>query len=158
DDPALRQGIVIRLAQVLAHSDRLAEASDALAREIPYTRDPRARLRLQSEQFMWDAFDAAEPDSPARSRRLTRLADRLTGRDLTERYVIGLRAWDACLRGEPVDVVLHHAVRALGNEFSWAHEDRGFEVPVLAAMVHMYADRPGRAEELFEAGTAEFER
>lgn len=158
DDPALRQGIVIRLAQVLAHSDRLAEASDSLAREIPHTPDARTRLRLQSEQFMWDAFDAVEPDSPARSRRLTRLADRLTGRDLTERYIIGLRAWDACLRGEPVDVVLHHAVRALGKEFSWAYEDRGFEVPVLAAMVHMYADRPGRAEELFEAGTAEFER
>ncbi|MFE2141124.1 ATP-binding protein [Streptomyces sp. NPDC059456] len=158
DDPALRQGIVIRLAQVLAHSDRLAEASDSLAREIPYTRDVRARLRLQSEQFMWDAFNAVEPDSPARSRRLARLADRLTGRDLTERYVIGLRAWDACLRGEPVATALHHAVRALGTEFSWAYEDRGFEVPVLAAMVHMYADRPGRAEELFEAGTAEFER
>ncbi|MFI8340878.1 ATP-binding protein [Streptomyces sp. NPDC085639] len=158
DDPALRQGIVIRLAQVLAHSDRLAEASESLAREIPYTQDVRARLRLQSEQFMWDAFNAAETDSPARSRRLTRLADRLTGRDLTERYIIGLRAWDACLRGEPVDVVLHHAGRVLEEPFSWAHEDRGFEVPVLAAMVHMYADRPGRAEELFEAGTAEFER
>ncbi|MFG3000641.1 ATP-binding protein [Streptomyces sp. NPDC048340] len=158
DDPALRQGIVIRLAQVLAHSDRLADASEALAREIPHTQDVRARLRLQSEQFMWDAFNAAEPDSPARSRRLARLADRLTGRDLTERYVIGLRAWDACLRGEPVDVVLHHASRALSTGFSWAYEDRGFEVPVLAAMVHMYADRPGRAEELFEAGTAEFER
>ncbi|MGW6572428.1 ATP-binding protein [Streptomyces sp. NPDC054945] len=158
DDPALRQGIVIRLAQVLAHSDRLAEASDSLAREIPYTQDVRARLRLQSEQFMWDAFNAAETDSPARSRRLARLADRLTGRDLTERYIIGLRAWDACLRGEPVDVVLHHAGRVLERPFSWAHEDRGFEVPVLAAMVHMYADRPGRAEELFEAGTAEFER
>ncbi|MFD9354471.1 ATP-binding protein [Streptomyces sp. NPDC060031] len=158
DDPALRQGIVIRLAQVLAHSDRLAEASESLAREIPHTHDVRARLRLQSEQFMWDAFNAAEPDSPARSRRLARLADRLTGRDLTERYVIGLRAWDACLRGEPVDVVLHHARRALAAEFSWAYEDRGFEVPVLTAMVHMYADRPGRAEELFEAGTAEFER
>ncbi|MET9881909.1 AAA family ATPase [Streptomyces sp. NPDC006430] len=158
DDPALRQGIVIRLAQVLAHSDRLAEASESLAREIPYTQDVRARLRLQSEQFMWDAFDAAEPDSPARSRRLAGLADRLTGRDLTERYVIGLRAWDACLRGEPVDVVLHHARRALSPALSWAHEDRGFEVPALTAMVHMYADRPGRAEELFEAGTAEFER
>ncbi|MFD9411405.1 ATP-binding protein [Streptomyces sp. NPDC059989] len=158
DDPALRQGIVIRLAQVLAHSDHLAEASAALAREIPHTRDARARLRLQSERFMWDAFDAAEPDSPARSRRLAHLAGRLTGRDLTERYVIGLRAWDACLRGEPVDVVLHHAGRALGRQLSWAHEDRGFEVPVLVAMVHMYADRPWRAEELFEAGTAEFER
>ena len=50
---------------------------------------------------MWDAFRADEPDSPARSRRLARLADRLTGRDLTERYIIGLRAWDATLRGEP---------------------------------------------------------
>ncbi|MGW6709625.1 ATP-binding protein [Streptomyces sp. NPDC054956] len=158
EDPALRQGIVIRLAQVLSHSDRLAEASESLAREIPYTQDVRARLRLQSEQFMWDAFNAAETDSPARSRRLAKLADRLTGRDLTERYVIGLRAWDACLRGEPVDVVLHHAGRVLETEFSWAYEDRGFEVPVLVAMVHMYADRPGRAEELFEAGTAEFER
>ncbi|MEU6756476.1 AAA family ATPase [Streptomyces sp. NPDC046685] len=158
DDPALRQGIVIRLAQVLAHSDRLADASLALAQEIPYTQDVRARLRLQSEQFMWDAFDAAETDSPARSRRLARLADRLTGRDLTERYIIGLRAWDACLRGEPVDVVLHHAGRALEREFSWAQEDRGFEVPVLVAMAHVYADRPGRAEELCEAGTAAFER
>ncbi|MFD3538156.1 ATP-binding protein [Streptomyces sp. NPDC058662] len=158
DDPALRQGIVIRLAQVLAHSDHLLEASEALAREIPHTHDARARLRLQSEQFMWDAFNAAEPDSPARSRRLAKLADRLTGRDLTERYVIGLRAWDACLRGEPVDVVLHHAGRVLEEHFSWAHEDRGFEVPVLVAMAHVYADRPGRAEELFDAGTAEFER
>ncbi|MEU8438646.1 AAA family ATPase, partial [Streptomyces sp. NPDC029216] len=158
DDPALRQGIVIRLAQVLAHSDHLRAASDLLAREIPRTQEPRARLRLQSEQFMWDAFDAAEPDSPARSRRLAKLADRLTGRDLTERYVIGLRAWDACLRGEPREVALHHAGRVLEQPFSWAHEDRGFEVPVLAALVHMYADRPGRAEELFEAGTAEFER
>ncbi|WP_405982211.1 ATP-binding protein [Streptomyces sp. NBC_00158] len=158
DDPALRQGIVIRLAQVLAHSDHLAAASELLGREIPRTHDARARLRLQSEQFMWDAFNAAETDSPARSRRLTRLADRLPGRDLTERYVIGLRAWDACLRGEPLDTVLHHADRVLAEPFSWAHEDRGFEVPVLAAMVHMYADRPGRAEELFEEGTAEFER
>ncbi|QES51612.1 hypothetical protein DEJ50_30950 [Streptomyces venezuelae] len=158
DDPALRQGIVIRLAQVLAHSDRLAEASEALAREIPHTPDVRNRLRLQSEQFMWDAFRADEPDSPARSRRLAKLADRLPGRDLTERYVIGLRAWDATLRGEPVDTVLHHARRALGDRLSWAEPDRGFEVPVLVALTHLYADRPGRAEELFEAGTAEFER
>ncbi|MFD3717130.1 ATP-binding protein [Streptomyces sp. NPDC058674] len=158
DDTALRQGIVIRLAQVLSHSDHLSEASDLLAREIPRTQDPRARLRLQSEQFMWDAFNAAEPDSPTRSRRLAKLADRLTGRDLTERYVIGLRTWDACLRGEPVDVVLHHAGRVLREPFSWAYADHGFEVPVLTAMVHLYADRPWKAEELFDAGTAEFER
>ena len=35
---------------------------------------------------------------------------------------------------------------------SWADEDRGFEVPVLVALAFMYADRPGRAEELFAAG------
>lgn len=156
-DPELRHNIVYRLSQVLAHSDRLAEASETLAREVRVTGDARVRLRMQSEQFMWDAFRADEPDSPARSRRLTRLADRLTGRDLTERYVIGLRAWDATLRGEPAHVALHHAERALAGGFRWAEADRGFEVPVLVALTFMYADRPGRTEELFAAGIADFE-
>ena len=157
-DPALRHNIVYRLSQVLAHSDRLAEASDTLAREVKVTGDARVRLRMQSEQFMWDAFRADEPDSPARSRRLARLADRLTGRDLTERYVIGLRAWDATLRGEPARVAVHHAERALTGGLGWAEADRGFEVPVLVALTFMYADRPGRTEELFADGIADFER
>lgn len=157
-DPALRHGIVYRLSQVLAHSDRLVEASELLGRESRLTTDARSRLRMQSEKFMWDAFRADEPDSPARSRRLAQLADRLTGRDLTERYVIGLRAWDATLRGEPSAVAVGHAERALAGGLSWADESRGFEVPVLVALTFLYADRPGRAEELFAAGTAEFER
>lgn len=157
-DPALRHSIVYRLSQVLAHSDRLGEASDTLAREIRVTGDVRVRLRMQSEQFMWDAFRADEPESPARSRRLARLADRLTGRDLTERYVIGLRAWDATLRGEPAHIAVHHAERALAGGLGWAEADRGFEVPVLVALTFMYADRPGRTEELFAAGIADFER
>ncbi|MFE0642454.1 ATP-binding protein [Streptomyces sp. NPDC058877] len=156
-DPALRHGIVYRLSQVLAHSDRLAEASELLAREAGRTTDARSRLRMQAEKFMWDAFRADEPDSPARSRRLAALADRLTGRDLTERYVIGLRAWDATLRAEPSAVALRHAERALEGGLSWADEGRGFEVPVLVALTFLYADRPGRAEELFAVGTAEFE-
>ncbi|MFD6284871.1 ATP-binding protein [Streptomyces sp. NPDC060205] len=158
DDPGLRHNIVYRLSQVLAHSDRLGEASDTLAREIKVTGDVRVRLRMQSEQFMWDAFRADEPASPARSRRLARLADRLTGRDLTERYVIGLRAWDATLRGEPAHIAVRHAERALAGGFGWAEADRGFEVPVLVALTFMYADRPGRTEELFAAGIADFER
>lgn len=157
-DPALRQGIVYRLSQVLAHSDRLAEASETLAREMRRTTDPRVRLRMQAEQFMWDAFRADEPDSPARSRRLTKLADRLTGRDLTERYIIGLRTWDATLRGEPATTVVHHAERALAGGLRWAaDEDRGFEVPALVALSFLYADRPGRTEELFVEGIADFE-
>ncbi|MEU5220005.1 AAA family ATPase [Streptomyces sp. NPDC020807] len=157
-DPALRHGIVYRLSQVLAHSDRLVEASELLGREAERTDDARSRLRMRAEKFMWDAFRADEPDSPARSRRLAALADRLTGRDLTERYVIGLRAWDATLRAEPSAVAVRHAERALEGGLSWADESRGFEVPVLTALTFLYADRPGRAEELFAAGTAEFER
>ncbi|MFC4501003.1 MULTISPECIES: ATP-binding protein [Streptomyces] len=157
-DPALRRHIVYRLSQVLAHSDRLAEASDTLAREIRVTQDPKDRLRLLSEQFMWDAFRADEPDHPARSRRLARLADRLTGRDLTERYVIGLRTWDAIQRGEPAHVALQHAERALDGGLGWAEPDRLFEVPVLVALAFTYADRPDRTEELFAAGIADFEK
>ncbi|MFF8723863.1 ATP-binding protein [Streptomyces sp. NPDC015238] len=158
-DPALRHGIVYRLAQVLSHSDRLVEASELLERESRQpTTDARSRLRMQAEKFLWDALRADEPEAPARSRRLATLADRLSGRDLTERYIIGLRAWDATLRAEPATVALRHAERALEGGLTWADESRNFEVPVLVALLHLYADRPGRAEELFAAGTAEFER
>ncbi|MFF5922387.1 ATP-binding protein [Streptomyces flavochromogenes] len=157
-DPALRHGIVYRLAQVLAHSDRLVEASELLGEEARKATDARSRLRMQAEKFMWDALRADEPESPARSRRLAALADRLTGRDVTERYIIGLRAWDATLRAEPASLALKEAERALEGGLTWADESRGFEVPVLVALLHLYADRPGRAEELFAAGTAEFEK
>lgn len=157
-EPALRHRIVYRLSQVLAHSDRLAEASETLAHEIRLTDDARVRLRMLSEQFMWDAFRADEPDHPSRSRRLARLADRLQGRDLTERYIIGLRTWDAIQRGEPADTALRHAERALAGGLGWAEADRGFEVPVLVALAFMYADRPDRTEELFAAGIADYER
>jgi DNA-binding CsgD family transcriptional regulator len=157
-EPDLRHRIVYRLSQVLAHSDRLAEASETLAHEIKVTDDARVKLRMISEQFMWDAFRADEPDHPSRSRRMARLADRLAGRDLTERYIIGLRTWDAVLRGEPAHIALHHAERALTGGLGWAEPDRGFEVPVLVALAFTYADRPGRTEELFAAGIADFER
>jgi tetratricopeptide (TPR) repeat protein len=157
-DPALRDGIVFRLSQCLAHSDRLSEAAEVVADAARRATTARSRLRMQAEQFMWDAFRTDETDSPGRSRRLARLADRLTGRDLTERYVIGLRAWDATVRGEPAATALRYADRALAGGMPWADEDRGFEVPVLVAMTYVYADRPERAEELFAAGIADFER
>ncbi|MFF7215433.1 ATP-binding protein [Streptomyces sp. NPDC008238] len=157
-DPALRDAITYRLSQALAHSDRLGEAADTVGQAARTATNARARLRMQEEQFMWDAFRSDEPDSPARSRRLARLADRLSGRDLTERYIIGLRAWDATLRGETAETALRHSDRALVGGLPWASEDFGFEVPVLVAMTYMYADRPGRAEELFAAGIGDYER
>ncbi|MQY14915.1 hypothetical protein SRB5_50910 [Streptomyces sp. RB5] len=157
-EPALRHAIIYRLSQTLAHSDRLAEASAVIGAGARSVTDARTRLRMRAEQFMWDAFRADEPDSPARSRRLARLADRLGGGDLTERYIIGLRAWDATLRAEPAEVAVRHAERALKGCLNWADEERGFEVPVLVALAFMYADRPGRAEELFAEGIAAFER
>jgi DNA-binding CsgD family transcriptional regulator len=157
-DPELRAAITYRLSQALAHSDRLGEAADTVGQAARTATNARTRLRMQEEQFMWDAFRSDEPDSPARSRRLTRLADRLTGRDLTERYIIGLRAWDATLRGEPAETALRHSDRALDGGLPWADENWGFEVPTLVAMTYMYADRPGRAEELFAVGIGDYER
>jgi len=157
-DPALRDGILFLLSQSLAHSDRLSEAAEVVGEAARTATDSRTRLRMQAEQFMWDAFRADEPDSPSRSRRLTRLADRLTGRDLTERYIIGLRAWDATLRGEHTATVLRHAGRALEGGLPWVDESRGFEVPVLVALTYLFADRPERVEELFATGIADFER
>ncbi|WP_405578309.1 ATP-binding protein [Streptomyces sp. NBC_01190] len=157
-DPALRDGILFRLSQSLAHSDRMTEAAELVGEAARTATDARTKLRMQSEQFMWDAFRADEPDSPSRSRRLARLADRLTGRDVTERYIIALRAWDATLRGEHFSTALRHADRALEAGLPWADENRGFEVPALAAITYMYADQPDRAEEYFATGIADFER
>lgn len=89
----------------------------------PRPRDPRHRRRPGTPAHAVRAVHVGR--LPRRRTRLARplppasarLADRLTGHDLTERYVIGLRAWDATLRGEPAPVALHHAERALA---AWA--------------------------------------
>ncbi|MDC0769061.1 ATP-binding protein [Streptomyces sp. HD] len=154
-DPHLRASIVYRLTQALAHTDRLAEAATVSADEARLATHPRIRLRMQADHFVWSAFRADEPDSFARSRRLTRLAERLAGRGLEERYILGSRAWDAMVRGEPRQTVLQCAERALHGGLSWTDENRGFEVPVSVALTFMYGDQPRRAEELFTDGIAE---
>ncbi|MEU1278193.1 AAA family ATPase [Streptomyces sp. NPDC005805] len=156
-DPALREAIVYRLAQALGHSDRMAEAAETVAEAARGATDARTRLHMQAEQFMWNAFRADEPDSRARSRRLARLAEHLTGRGLAERYIFGLRAWDAMVRGESAQIALDYAEKALGDGLSWTDEQWGFEVPVLVALTFMYCDQPGRAEDLFQQGIRECE-
>ncbi|RAG87136.1 ATP-binding protein [Streptacidiphilus pinicola] len=158
---SLREEISVRLAQSLAHSNNLAEAAETMAEEVLRADDEGVRLKMQVWQFMWGAFDAFEQGSEERSKRLADLAERLDvegDRSIAARYVLGLRAWDATVRGEPVDLALHYSDRALEGELRWAHPEWGFEVPVLVALTYMYGDRPERALELFAQGIEEYER
>lgn len=157
-DPALRVLVVCRLAQALGHTGRIGEAARTVELEARRATDTRTRLRMRAELFRWNAFRADEEDSPARSRRLARLVGRLGARGMAGRYLLGLRAWDAMVRGEPRATALAHAEEALGDGLSWTDEEWGFEVPVLVALTFLYCDRPGRAEELFRRGIAECER
>ncbi|MEU3486869.1 ATP-binding protein [Streptomyces massasporeus] len=157
-DPELRASMVYRLTQALAHTDRMAEAATVAAEEAQRAAaHPRIRLRMQGDHFVWSAFRTDEADSAGRSRALARLADRLSGRGLEERYILGSRAWDAMMCGEPRQKALAYAEEALRGGLSWTHENRGFEVPVSVALVFMYCDQPRRAEELFAKGMAECE-
>ncbi|MDK1474638.1 AAA family ATPase [Streptomyces sp. 549] len=155
----LRQNATMRLARALTYSDRLPEAVTVMEEEAARATDSRARLRLLAEHFMMAAFTAEDGGAPARSRRLARITERLTGRDRTERYLFGLRAWDAMVRGEPMAVALEHAERSLAlGDMRWTDEDWGFEVPTLVALTFLHCDRPDRADELFARGVGEFER
>ncbi|WP_405922234.1 ATP-binding protein [Streptomyces sp. NBC_00122] len=156
-EQGLREAITYRLAQALAHTGQLAEAAGLLADEARRATSSRTRLRMQAEQFKWNSVRVDEENSPARSRLLAQFAKRLTGRGLAERHILGLRAWDAAVRGEPSATALEFAEQALDGGLSWTDQDFGFEVPAVVAVTLMYCDQPGRAEELFNTGIIEFE-
>lgn len=156
---ALRQSIVIRLMRALAYCDRLAEASDVATRETDRATDSHMRLRMFMEHFMVAGITTHSREVPVLSRRLTQLTRRLSGRNQTERYLFGLRAWNAMVRGEPAETALRYAERALGSEgMRWTDEEWGFEVPSLVALTFLYCDRPHRAEELYTAAIEEYEQ
>lgn len=161
EEPRLEQGlrasITYRLAPALVHSGRMRQAIELLQEEAERADNVRTRLRMQAELFKWNAVNVDEPDSRARSRRLAKYAEHLTGRGLAERHILGMRGWDAVLRGEPSAEALRHAEEALSGGMTWSDQDWGFEIPAGVALVLMYCDQPGRAEELFNAGIAEFE-
>ncbi|MFF3324891.1 ATP-binding protein [Streptomyces sp. NPDC002889] len=157
--PELRQSIVIRLGRALSHCDRLAEAAEVAMEEVRIATDSRVRLRMLMEHFMLSAFTSDDREAPALSRRLSHLTQRLSGQSQTERYLYGLRAWDAVVRGEPVATALEFAERALGPDgMRWTDEQWGFEVPSLVALTFLYCDRPDRAEELYAEGITEYEQ
>ncbi|OKK22034.1 hypothetical protein AMK16_02025 [Streptomyces sp. CB00455] len=156
-EQGLREAITYRLAQALAHTGQLAEAAGLLADEARSATSSRTRLRMQAEQFKWNSVRVDEENSPARSRLLAQFAKRLAGRGLAERHILGLRAWDAAMRGEPAAIAVDYAEQAMDGGMSWTDQDFGFEVPAVVAVTLMYCDQPGRAEELFNSGIVEFE-
>ncbi|MFJ9457836.1 ATP-binding protein [Kitasatospora sp. NPDC101447] len=68
--PGLRVDAVFRLAQALAHSNRVDEAAALCAEEAARTSPGPGRLRLEVAHFMFAAFQSQDADGPGRSRRL----------------------------------------------------------------------------------------
>ncbi|WP_432135312.1 ATP-binding protein [Streptomyces sp. bgisy154] len=153
----LREAITYRLAQALVHSGQMEQAIELLEDAAQRTTSSRTRQRMQAELFKWNSIRVDDQDSPARSRTLARYAEHISGRSLAERHILGMRGWDAVLRGESAAEALHYAEEALKGGMSWVDQDFGFEAPAGVALVLMYCDQPGRAEELFVKGIAEFE-
>ncbi|MFD8757225.1 ATP-binding protein [Kitasatospora sp. NPDC059577] len=77
-DPGLRVDATFRLAQALAHSNRLGEAAALCAEEAARTGPGPGQLRLEVAHFMFAAFQSEDPDGPGRSRRLAEF-DRMLG-------------------------------------------------------------------------------
>ncbi|MBL1101496.1 AAA family ATPase [Streptomyces sp. 205] len=157
-DPALREAVTCRLAQALAHTNRLPEAAQLVASAARRANSADSRLRMQAEHLLWGGLHADSKNAHLRSRRLARLAERLTGRSRAEQQILGLRAADAVMRSESAATALHYADKALSPGLTWAHEDFGFEVPTIVALLYMNCDQPDRSAELFAQGMAEFER
>ncbi|MER7704055.1 AAA family ATPase [Kitasatospora sp. NPDC097605] len=72
--PERRVDAVFRLAQALAHSNRLGEAAAVCAEEAARTPPGPGRLRLEVAHFMFAAFQFEDADGPGRSRRLAEFA------------------------------------------------------------------------------------
>jgi DNA-binding CsgD family transcriptional regulator len=153
-----RRRLFEREAELAAADEALSELVGLRSDDVEPPERPRgALLAFAGHAGLGKTTLLAEVRRRAAAKGCTVLSAR--GGDQEQRVAFhGLRGWDAMLRAEPAAVALGHAERALEGSLSWAVEDRGFEVPVLVALTFLYGDRPGRAEELFAAGTAEFER
>ncbi|WP_280719744.1 AAA family ATPase [Kitasatospora sp. MAP5-34] len=152
--PELRVDATFRLAQALAHSNRLSEAAGVCAEEAVRTAPGSGRLRLEVAHFMFAAFQAEDGDGPGRSRRLEEFGRGLTaGSGLTSAVSV-LRCWDLTLRGADFTEAIALAESALEDgrlprELGWTNTTWGFELPGVLGISYLYADRIDRAEALF---------
>ncbi|WP_328907102.1 AAA family ATPase [Streptomyces sp. NBC_00234] len=161
-DDDLRIDATFRLAAALAHNNQLKEAAISLAAEASRTAPGPGLMRLQAAHFLWEGMQAVEDDGPARSRRLSRNADHLTGRDNAERALLILRAFDAMLRGENAHLVVDLCERALvdghpARGLDWTDTEWGFELPTMVGITFAFTDQLDRAEELFGEAVRAFE-
>ncbi|MFF9349232.1 ATP-binding protein [Streptomyces sp. NPDC014734] len=151
-----------RLAAAHSHNNQLKEAASALAAEAARTAPGPGLMRLQAAHFLWEGMQATEDDGPARSGRLARNADHLTGRDNAERALLTLRAFDAMMRGENAQLIVDLCERALvdghpARGLGWTDTEWGFELPTLVGITYAFTDRLDRAESLFGEAVRAFE-
>ncbi|MFJ4188865.1 ATP-binding protein [Kitasatospora sp. NPDC089509] len=181
--PGLRVDATFRLAQALAHSNRLGEAAALCAEEAALTGPGPGRLRLEVAHFMFATFQSEDADGPGRSRRLAefhRMLDTV-GLAFTDvdadagvpggavfehdglaHAVAVLRCWDLTLRGADHASALALAESALPDgrlprSLGWTNTTWGFELPGVLGLSYLYADRVDRAEELFTEAVRAYE-
>ncbi|GAB7189151.1 AAA family ATPase [Kitasatospora sp. Ki12] len=183
--PELRVDATFRLAQALAHGNRVGEAAALCAEEAARTGPGPGRLRLEVAHFMFGAFQFEDADGPGRSRRLAEF-DRMLGtvglafsdadteagggtpggtvfeRDGLAHAVAVLRCWDLTLRGVDRAEAIALGESALPGgrlprSLGWTNTTWGFELPGILGISYLYADRVDRAEELFGEAVRAYE-
>ncbi|MFE5867991.1 ATP-binding protein [Streptomyces roseifaciens] len=158
----LRVDATYRLSQAYAHNSQLREAAEVVKEQAERTPPGAGRMRLQAAHYLWQGIQVEEQDSQARSRRIAELAERIRGRDNTERTLLALRGFDGMIRGEDAVQVVEHIERALvdgrlAEGMGWTNTEWGFEVPSIIGITFAYTDRLDHAEELFKDAVRAFE-
>lgn len=153
-DDEQRADAVFLLSQALTHNNQISEAGRMVAAAADDAPAGSARMRLQTVHFLWEGVLAIEHDGIGRSRRLAEAAERVTGRDTTERALLMLRAFDATAIGEDCQVAVRTGDRALVNGslpvgLNWTDTTWGFEPPALLGLSYVFADQLDRADALF---------
>ncbi|MFE7558635.1 ATP-binding protein [Kitasatospora sp. NPDC057500] len=182
--PERRIDAIFRLAQALAHSNRLGDAAAVCADEAARTPPGPGRLRLEVAHFMFAAFQSEDPDGPGRSRRLAEFdrmlatvglafSDLVAGGGTSPEEAVFehtglahavavLRCWDLTLRGADREEAIALADSALPGgrlppSLGWTNTVWGFELPGILGISYLYADRVDRAEELFTEAVRAYE-
>lgn len=158
----LRVDATYRLSQVYAHNNQLKEAEEVISVQAARTPPGAGRMRLQAAHYLWKGIQSEEVDAPARSRRISELADHLQGRDDAERALLAIRAFDGLIRGEDAVQVLDRIDRAmvdgrLSAGMGWTNTEWGFELPSIVGICLLYTDRLDSAKRLFEEAIRAFE-